>query len=122
MGLVAHAIEAAGVSTVCLSNIPDLTESVGVSRLVAIEYPFARTLGRPGDREGQLAVLRGMLSAAEDMEKPGQVKHLPFKWHETPAQARAGDTEPSPITAYLKKHPWHLPRLLTRDIPRGGRE
>ena len=122
MGLVAHTMEAAGLSTVCLSNIPDLTESVGVSRLVAVEYPFARTLGRPGDREGQLAVLRETLRAAEEMAKPGQVKHLPFKWPETPAQARAGDTEPSPITKYLKKHPWHLPRLLTRDIPRMGQE
>jgi len=117
VGLVAHTIEKAGIATVCLSNIPDLTQSVGVSRLVGIEYPLARTLGRPGDAEGQRAVLRGMLASAQEMEKPGEVNHLPFKWHETPAQARAGHTEPSPIEVYLKKHPWHIPRLLSRDIP-----
>jgi hypothetical protein len=117
VGLVAHTIEKAGITTVCLSNIPDLTQSVGVSRLVGIEYPLSRTLGKPGDAEDQRAVLRATLAAAEEMESPGEVRHLPFKWHETPAQARAGHTEPSPIEAYLKKHPWHLPRLLSREIP-----
>ena len=120
MGLVAHTIEEAGIATVCLSNIPDLTQSVGVSRLVGIEYPFARTLGKPGDAEGQRAVLRAMLGAAEEMERPGEAKHLPFRWHETPAEARSGNTEPSPIGKHLKTHPWHLPRLFSRDIPPSG--
>jgi hypothetical protein len=120
VGLVARTIEEAGISTVSLSNIPDLTQSVGISRLVGIEYPLARTLGKPGDAEGQLAVLRATLAAAEEMEEPGKVNHLPFKWHETPAQARAGHTEPSPIERHLKKHPWHLPRFISRDIPPSG--
>ena len=121
MGLVARTIEEAGLSTVCLSNIPDFTQSVGVSRLVGIEYPFGRTLGKPGDAEGQLAVLRAMLGAAEQMQRPGEAKHLPNKWHETPAKARSGHTELPPIAQYLKTHPWHFPRLLSRDIPPSGR-
>jgi hypothetical protein len=61
-----------------------------------------------------------MLGAAEEMERPGGVKHLPFRWQETPAKARSGDTEPSPIGKHLKTHPWHLPRLFSRDIPPSG--
>jgi len=117
VGLVARTIEEAGISTICLSNIPDLTQSVGISRLVGIEYPLSRTLGKPGDAEGQRAVLRTTLASAEEMKEPGEVKHLPFKWHETPDQARAGQTEPSPIETHLKKHPWHLKRFISRDIP-----
>ena len=101
----------------CLSNIPEFTQSVGVTRLVGIEYPFGRTLGRPGDAEGQRTVLRALLRAGEEMEDPGTVEHLPQRWHQTPAEARSKLPEPPPIATYLKKHPWHLPRMFTRDIP-----
>jgi hypothetical protein len=117
VGLVAREIEAAGFATVCLSNIPDLTAAVGVSRLVGIEYPFGRTLGRPGDTEGQMAVLRDTLEAAEEMKTPGGRRDLPFRWPGTRAQAQSHPAEPPPIATYLKKRPWHLPRLLSRDIP-----
>jgi hypothetical protein len=110
-------MEAAGLTTVCLSNIPDLTAAVGVSRLVGIEYPFGRTLGKPGDTEGQTAVLRNTLEAAEEMEMPGGRVDLPYRWPESRAQAQAHPPEPPPIATYLKKRPWHLPRLFSRDLP-----
>jgi hypothetical protein len=117
VGLVASKIEAAGISTICLSNIPILTASVGVPRVVALEYPFAKTLGFPGDTAGQLEVLRATLGAGSDIQEPGGISHLPFKWPETKAKAQAHPSVPPPIATYLKRHPWHLPKFINREIP-----
>ncbi|MBT8397360.1 MAG: hypothetical protein HKO65_06450 [Gemmatimonadetes bacterium] len=101
----------------CLANIPDLTVSVGSPRVVGIEYPFGRVLGNPGDASGQLAVVRAMLEALEAMPDPGGVEHLELRWPESAAKARSHPPVPSPIASHLKRHPWHLPRMFTRDIP-----
>lgn len=118
MGLVQRKIEAAGFGTISLSNIPDLTAAVSVPRLAGIEYPFGRTLGKPGDVDGQTAVLRATFQALVDMDEPGSVVHLPFKWPEPKAKARSHPAQPPPITTYLQRHPWHFPRLLSREIPK----
>lgn len=117
MGLVQREIEAAGMSTITLSNIPDLTASVGVPRVAGLLYPQGRPLGQPGDAAGQRAVLRATLDAAAAITTPGEVRHLPFTW---PEPARKTVTLPDvnpPIASYLRRHPWHYPRLLARDIP-----
>jgi hypothetical protein len=117
VGLVQNKIEAAGISTITLSSIPDLTATTGVPRLAAIERPLGYLLGRPGDGEGQTAVLRAILQAMVDLERPGSVAHLPFEW---PASAKRLSSRPSkapPISRYLLRHPWHIPNLLARDVP-----
>jgi D-proline reductase (dithiol) PrdB len=117
VGLVARDIEAAGIPTVVLSNIPVLTGAVGVPRMAAIEYPIGLTLGAPGDREGQLAVLRSMLALFGSVSGPGVVVSLPFEW---PHARDAYVTEPPvppPIVDHLIHRPWQLPRLLARDVP-----
>jgi len=117
VGLAQREIERAGVVTVALSNIPDLTAAVSVPRLVGIEHPFGQTMGKPGDTARQRAVLRGTLEALEDMEVPGSIKYLPFEWSGTAKEEQAHPAEPPPIVAHLKQHPWQLPRLLSRDVP-----
>lgn len=117
MGLVQREIEAAGIVTVTLSTIPELTESVGVPRIAAIEYPIGRSFGRPGDADGQRAVLRAALRVAETAAAPGTVVALPFEWPDPPSRSRSIPAEPPPITKLLKKKPWLLPRLLNRDPP-----
>jgi hypothetical protein len=118
VGLAQREIEEAGLTTVTLSNIPDLTAAVGVPRLVGIEYPFGQTVGRPGDSGTQRAVLRGALQAVDEMTIPGSIKHLPFEWPGTKEEAQARPPEPPPIVGYLKRHPWELPKLLTRSVSR----
>ncbi len=107
------------MTTITLSNIPDLTAAVSVPRIAAIEYPFARTVGRPGDAAGQRAVVRSVLDAAETIESPGGIVHLPFEWPESPKEAQAHPEEPAPIVGHLKRNIWQLPRLLNRNIPAG---
>jgi hypothetical protein len=93
---------------------------VSVPRLAAIEHPFGQIVGRPGDREGQLAVLAAILDAVEEMTEPGSIIHLPFEW--TGPEKEVMPPEPPPIVGYLKWHPWELPRLFSRDIPQGGKQ
>lgn len=121
MGLLQRLIEAAGISTITLSNVPDLAAAMSIPRLAAIESPIGRTVGQPGDRQGQLAVLRATLQALVEIEAPGGVRHLPFDWPEHPKQARARSRElaPPPIASHLVRHPWNLPRLMRRDPPPG---
>ena len=117
MGLAQRAIETAGIATVSLSMIPEFTRSVGASRIAAIEYPMGRPLGQPGDREGQLAVLRAALRVVETASRPGEVVHLPFEWPEPPSRVRSSPPEPPPITRLVTRRPWLYLKLVAGEIP-----
>jgi D-proline reductase (dithiol) PrdB len=117
VGLVQRKIEAAGLSTITLSSIPDLTSAVRVPRLAAIEYPLGYLLGQPGDVEGQTAVLRATLQALAEATWPGSVGHLPFEWPSTSRRLSARPPKTPPISRYLMRHPWHIPNLFSRDVP-----
>ena len=121
MGLAQRAIETAGIATVSLSMIPEFTRSVGAPRVAAIEYPMGRPLGQPGDREGQLAVLRAALRVAETASRPGEVVDLPFQWPEPPSQVRSSPAEPPPIARLVTRRPWLYLKLVAGEIPRPNR-
>lgn len=110
-------IETAGINTITLSGIPDLTASVSVPRLAAIEHPLGYLLGQPGDMEGQMAVLTSTLQLLAEIKNPGSVVYLPYKWPETAKGLNADPEEHPPIVKYLLKHPWQIPNLLKRNIP-----
>jgi hypothetical protein len=48
-------------------------------------------------------VLRAALRLFETAREPGHIEHLPFVWHEDPADTKWHPPEPSPIIAMLKK-------------------
>ncbi|MCP4425305.1 MAG: hypothetical protein GY803_12490 [Chloroflexi bacterium] len=110
-------IEAAGISAITLSFIPDLTASVSVPRLVGIGHPAGLPFGLPGDAAMQTAVLHATLNELKTMRKPGIVKHLPFEWPPHLEKIVTGPTQPPPIKQYLKRRPHLYPRLLTQNIP-----
>jgi D-proline reductase (dithiol) PrdB len=114
---VQREIEAAGISTISLSSIPDLTAAVSVPRLAAIEHPLGYLLGQPDDRESQTAVLRATLTALSEMTRPGSIVHLPFEWPESARRQNAHPPKAPPIARYLRRHPWHIPNLFSRDVP-----
>lgn len=103
--------------------IPALTRAVGVPRLAGISYPFGRPLGRPGDADGQRAVLRATLEVLANASGPDAYVELPFQWSETPSQARnaSKDLPPAPIVDLLRKQPWLVARLYSGRIPRRSR-
>ena len=117
MGLVQREIEAAGISTITISNIPDLTESVSVPRLAGIEFPVGRPFGNAVDREQQRQVLSAVLHSLQSMNKPGEVTYLPTEWEGDKSESDHPKPELPPIAKYLATHPWMLPKLFKREIP-----
>ena len=116
MGLVQREIEAAGFSTISLSMMPELTRSVSVPRIAAIEQPFGLTLGLPQDAVRQLAVLRATLRALEEISQPGTVVHLPFEW-DSSEKLNIYPPEIPPIARFLRRRPWYVPKFLNRTPP-----
>ncbi len=66
MGLVARAIEEAGIATVMASTLPEVTEELGVPRAVLFPGKLGAPIGRKHDPEAQHAdVLRCLELAME---------------------------------------------------------
>ena len=103
MGLVARQIEAAGIPTVTLNMIPAYHRLVGMPRVAAIEHPFGRPYGDVGDVDRQRAVMESALAFATSASGPGDVIHLPFRWHQDPKDTHWHPAEPSPIIAFMKE-------------------
>jgi hypothetical protein len=103
VGLVARKVEAVGIPTVTLNMIWPYQRLVGMPRVAAVEHPFGRPYGDVGDAETQRAVLRAALRVFETAREPGHVEHLPFVWHQEPADTRWHPPEPAPIIAMMKK-------------------
>ena len=103
MGLVARAVEAAGIPTVTLNMIWPFQRMIGMPRVAAIEHPFGRPFGDVEDTSTQREVLLAALALFEKARDPGHVEHLPFVWHEEPDQTKWHPAEPSPIIALITK-------------------
>jgi len=119
VGLVQREMEQAGLTTVTLSPVVGLTAAVGVPRVAGIEFPPGRPFGQPGDAEGQRAVLSAALKVVETAKHAGTVVDLPFEWPEPPSRVRSSPLEPAPIVTLLKRKPWLVPKLFSREPARG---
>ena len=97
--------------------MPDLSLSVSPPRTAAIKHPVGEIVGRPGDIEGQLSVMRGVLKSTEDINTPGGVIYLPSSWQPDAVRQTNLHTQPPPITRYLIRHPWDVPKFISRDVP-----
>jgi hypothetical protein len=100
--VLARVIEAAGISTVLVTMVPDLAERIGVPRIVGVEFPYGHTLGHAGEREEQTKVIRDALRVLRDARQPNTVEHLPYEWPDFERWKREWQpSEPSPIVAFL---------------------
>ncbi len=100
-----------------LSSIPDLTASVGVPRLAAVEFPLGYLFGPPHDRATQRIVLDEVLSLLEEAPRPGTVKHLSLDWPDPGDIAPLDPPCPAPIVSYLLKHPLQIKDFFKRKVP-----
>ena len=112
-------IEASGLPTVSLSNIPDLTAATGAPRVVAVEHPPGRLVGPPHDVERQRAVVRGLLQGLVDIEHPGGVVHLPLEYVESddPAHGTESPKGRSPMVRAMAADRSLYGRFEERDVP-----
>ena len=115
MGLAAREIEKAGIATVVLSVMPDVTAATGAPRVVGVSRPPGCPLGDPGDADTQRDVLRTTLEAMDRIDVPGG--RLDLDVQGPPRSQRYHPEEPVPIVALIKRKPWLAARLVSGDIP-----
>lgn len=105
MPVLARAIEAAGISTVLVTMMPYWSEKMGTPRTLGVEFPFGHTLGRAGERDEQLAVIRHALRVLREAAAPGAIEHFEPPWPEDESEWRQRwqPSEPSPIIRFLRE-------------------
>ncbi|HEY8369518.1 MAG TPA: hypothetical protein VIM86_09425 [Thermodesulfobacteriota bacterium] len=80
MGLIARVIEAAGIPTVCISLVREVTERVRPPRAVYLRWPMGHPLGEPGRPAQQRQVLEDALDLLVSASTPGVIVDLPYRW------------------------------------------
>lgn len=70
MGVLARILEEAGIATVGLSLVRRQAENIKAPRFLHCQFPLGRPLGRPGDAEFQLDVIRRAFSLLDRTDVP----------------------------------------------------
>ena len=86
MGLVQNQVESAGISTISMSVQPHITAAVGVPRAVTLRYPAGNQVGEAGKPIQQRTILSWVLQAAADVQSPGTILELPYRWRRFPVE------------------------------------
>jgi hypothetical protein len=84
--VLAHVIEAAGIATVALTSMIEVTERMHPPRALYCEFPLGRPLGRPNDAEFQHDVLRHAFALLDAPSTPVLARY--------PETIEAIDSEP----------------------------
>ena len=79
MGLIQRAIEAAGIPTVSISILRDVTEKVKPPRALFLRWPFGHPLGEPFNVAQHLTVLHDAFQFLYEA-RPGEIRDLPYRW------------------------------------------
>ncbi len=87
MPVLARTFEAAGLSTILVTNMPFWAEKVGVPRTLAVEFPYGHMLGQPHNVDMQMGVIRQALEVLETAESPGEIVHSAEEWPEPQKEA-----------------------------------
>jgi hypothetical protein len=99
--VLARTLEAAGLSTILVTNMPFWAEKVGVPRTLAVEFPFGHTLGRPHDADQQMRVIRQALQVLQTAEGPGSIVHSAETWP-VPLKEALQDWQPQEGSPLIK--------------------
>ena len=99
MPVLARTFEEARLSTVLVTMMPYWAERLGVPRTVGVEFPYGHPLGRPGDRDTQMGMVREALRLLEEATGPGEIRELDYVWPQDLDEAKRDwqPLEPSPI-------------------------
>ena len=80
MGLIQREIERAGIATIGISIVRDYSVKVRPPRTVFLNWPFGHPLGEPENRDQQRAVIFEAFRALYQIEEPGTIVDIPFRW------------------------------------------
>ena len=117
MGLVARAVEAAGIPTVVLNSIWSFQKTVGMPRIAAIEFPMGRALGDVGEHALHRDILLDTLAVFEKAPEPGWVEPLPYRWPHPPEETVWLPDPPPPMLVIVREN---YPQMAERAKRRLG--
>lgn len=103
MPVLARTLEAAGLSTILVTNMPFWAEKTGVPRTLAVEFPFGHTLGQPHNIAQQMRVVQQALEVLGIAQAPGEIIHSDETW-QAPLEEAIRDwqpAEPSPVVQVM---------------------
>lgn len=80
MGLLARAIEQAGIPTTSITSALNLTRLVKPPRAVFVNFPRGHQTGKKFEPELQKGILHDALNALYTIEEPGTIVELPYRW------------------------------------------
>ncbi len=80
MGLIQYAIEKAGIPTISITHLADLTEKVRVPRSLHLRFPLGRSFGRAGEHHLQTQILQDAIHFLSEINEPETMVKLPYKW------------------------------------------
>lgn len=79
MGLLQRAFDAAGLCTLSLTQVVEVTAIIKPSRALFVAHPFGLTFGAVGDSATHKMVVEAMLDTAVAMDAPG-IRDSGFVW------------------------------------------
>ena len=89
VGLIARALESAGVATTSLTSAWTITASANPPRAAFTDFPLGNTAGPPNEPETQRAIARHALGLIDEVVDPGSIVAFEHRWpSEWKAEAR----------------------------------
>ncbi len=79
VGLVQGAIEAAGISTVSLTLVPEITAGMNVPRAARVRFPLGNPFGEAHEPAQHRLILEQLFLLLETATEPSLVE-LPIRW------------------------------------------
>lgn len=80
MGLIQFALEKAGIPTISITHLAELTEKVRVPRSLHLRFPLGRSFGRAGEQHMQTQILLDAIHFLYEIDIPETMIRLPYKW------------------------------------------
>jgi hypothetical protein len=100
-----------------MSVQPHITAAVGAPRAVTLRYPAGNQVGEAGKPIQQRTILQWVLQAAVDIDSPGTILELPYRWRrfpvaEEPVYAGVSEGARHPQTDEIAAALDHAARLI----------
>jgi len=82
VGLLARKLEENDIITVTLNMFLEVANLVQAPRTLSTNFVFGAPFGDPGNTELQLKVIKECLMSIKEIDGPGTIIELPYKWRQ----------------------------------------
>jgi len=80
VGLIQREVERQGISTVGISIVRKVTESVKPPRTYHLKYPFGHAMGEAFNRPQQKQIFLDCLQLLKTANEPGKIVDSKYRW------------------------------------------